>query len=434
MCGVPMIAPSYLDPINACQGRVVVGLSGGMDSVVLLHQMTLLDNIELTAIHINHQLQSEANDWARFCRQLCAVWGVPLICESVVVETAGNLEAMARQARYNAFKTHLKENDLLLLAHHQNDQIETIFLSLLRGHSPLGLKGMPLTRSVGNATLLRPLLAVSRDAIAEYAIKNGLNWVEDKSNLDANYDRNFLRWHIIPQLKQRWPDMSKNILSAWERTEDKLMALETEAQTLLAHCLRSPRLLALARFAELNGTQQVAVLRRWLLANMRASPTQKSLAEGRDAFLHASQGTSPLLAWRNIHIRRYQDTLFLFPRLYPEPDDILRFTRPRTNIRNGFISARLAKGPGIRTDQMHNIEIRFRGSSVYPGLKKLFQTHRLPGFFRDNVPLLFLADRLIAIAAMPEYGLGMIFKDAVAADQNDLLVCIEWHLGHIIAV
>lgn len=183
-----------------------VGLSGGCDSVVLLHVLCALDLIDrLQAIHVHHGLSPNADAWANFCTDYCRRLGVPLVLRPVVVDTdsGSGLEAAARAARYQVFAE--VAGDILLLAHHRGDQAETVLFNLLRGAGVTGAAGMPLERRFGEKRLLRPLLGVARGEIEAYARQAGLDWVEDESNRDTGLTRNYLRHEALVVLGQRFP-------------------------------------------------------------------------------------------------------------------------------------------------------------------------------------------------------------------------------------
>ena len=195
--------------------RVCIGLSGGLDSVMLLHVVAHLDLVaHLSAVHVHHGLSPRAEQWVQFCRDYCARLGIPLSVERVQVTGRGEgLEAAARRARYEVFAK--LPADLLLLAQHGDDQAETVLFNLLRGCGLTGAAGMPACRSLGALTLLRPLFDCRRADILAYAREHGLAWVDDESNEDRRFSRNFLRHEILPRLTERFP-VVRSLASAAE--------------------------------------------------------------------------------------------------------------------------------------------------------------------------------------------------------------------------
>ena len=195
--------------------RWVVAYSGGVDSHVLLHQLVALsvdsNTPPVLAIHINHGLQVDAAQWQQHCESVCDNLSVD--CTSIVVNVDGNggIEQSARDAHYRAFEQYLQAGDVLFQGHHLDDQAETVLMRLLNGSGPKGLGGIPAQRSLGSAILLRPLLNYSKEDILDYAQQQQLTWVEDTTNDDSRYDRNFLRNEIFPLLAQRWPSVKRNL-------------------------------------------------------------------------------------------------------------------------------------------------------------------------------------------------------------------------------
>ena len=219
-----------------------IGISGGIDSIVLLHwaikNRSQLGNngIELRAVHVNHQISSNSQKWQQHVEMVCAKWDVSLSVQSVTVDIIGQgLEQAARTARYKVFDQLLGEGDVLALAHHQEDQAETFLLRLLRGAGIHGLGAIPDNRPLGSANLWRPLLTIPKQLIIDYAKCNKLAWVEDESNRDIQYDRNFLRQKLLPLLRERWPQASKKIAQASEHAREAQALLDEYA----AHDLKN---------------------------------------------------------------------------------------------------------------------------------------------------------------------------------------------------
>lgn len=208
---------------------LAVGLSGGIDSVVLLHLLTQLRQflpIQLSAIHVHHGLSQYADQWLAFCQQLCADWSVPLQSVRVKVNAKGDgLEAAARKARYQVYAQ--SKADAVVLAHHRNDQVETFFLGGLRGGGIRALAAMPAQRILSKHSIIwRPLLSFSRQELEEYAQALGLPYIEDDSNADTTYLRNWLRLSGLPQWRQRLPNLDNQIEAAVNRLQDELALLE----------------------------------------------------------------------------------------------------------------------------------------------------------------------------------------------------------------
>lgn len=194
--------------------QILVAFSGGLDSTVLLHQLvqwrTENPGVALRAIHVHHGLSANADAWVTHCENVCQQWQVPLVVERVQLAQEGlGIEAQARQARYQAFARTLLPGEVLVTAQHLDDQCETFLLALKRGSGPAGLSAMAEVSEFAGTRLIRPLLARTRGELVQWARQYDLRWIEDESNQDDSYDRNFLRLRVVPLLQQRWPHFAE---------------------------------------------------------------------------------------------------------------------------------------------------------------------------------------------------------------------------------
>ena len=224
-----------------------IGLSGGLDSCVLLQLLAEARQAAartsplptLTAVHVDHQLSAHSPGWSRHCEALCRSLEVELVIRRVVVAAgATGPEAAAREARYAVFEELVGPGDLLLLAHHLDDQVETLFLRLMRGAGTRGLAGMPRQRRLGKGELCRPLLAFTRESLEDFATERGLAWVEDESNCDLSPDRNYLRHRVLPRLEERWPAYRASVAASIDAVADAETALAALDQASLARARR----------------------------------------------------------------------------------------------------------------------------------------------------------------------------------------------------
>jgi tRNA(Ile)-lysidine synthase len=384
---------------------VYVGFSGGLDSTVLLHAATRAPlRVPVVALHVNHGLQADADAWEVHCRAVAAELGVECVVARVQVERRGSVEAAARAARYAAFLRHLVvPGSRLLLAHHRDDQAETVLLRLLQGR---GLYGMPAARPIGAGHLLRPLLDHPRSALQAHARAAGLRWIEDPSNTDVGLDRNFVRHRVLPLARQRFPALDVALLGALEAriAEDGLL-LREPAVALDSATL--PIDLLLAR----PPAEQQAWLRLWLAARGCALPTGRALREFL-AQLHAAPDRQPRLALSRGELRRYAGRLWLVaPR--PVLAHAYAIARPgRLQLPHGRLAV-LADSAGF--EPRGPLEVRFRagGECIRSGghlrpLKALFQAAGIPPWQRACHPLLFDAEGLVAVP-------GIAVRDAESA-------------------
>jgi len=217
---------------------IIVAYSGGLDSTVLLHLLAQSNyKAQLAAVHVNHGLMPDAEKWTRFCQQTCQQLHVPIHVERVVVnkQHPQGPEAAARAARYGALLKHATKETVFLTAHHQDDQAETMLLQLFRGAGPAGLAAMPMVSAFANARLVRPLLGITRQEIRDYADNENLQWIEDQSNQDQSYSRNYLRHEVMPVIRKHWPGMSQQLArGASHQAEATELLKKLAAQDLLA--------------------------------------------------------------------------------------------------------------------------------------------------------------------------------------------------------
>jgi tRNA(Ile)-lysidine synthase len=295
-----------------------VGLSGGLDSHVLVKLMAdvcaINTEYQVRAIHIHHGLSEHANRWAEHCETMCNSLKVPLVVRRVQVEgTLGRSpEEMAREARFKAFSECLADSESLLLAHHSDDQTETILLRLFRGAGPLGLGGMSEQSRLGTNEIVRPFLSVSKEILIDYATTHNLQWIEDDSNENLRFDRNFLRHEILPRLKARWPKM----VTATNRSGALCLEAAMVAQTLAASDWidvqgSSANSLSVSRLLKLEPIRRRGVLRYWLQVQNFTLPSRDHIQRIDREILKAKAGAKPRLKIASYEISRYKDDLIV---------------------------------------------------------------------------------------------------------------------------
>lgn len=291
--------------------RVEVALSGGLDSVVLLHLLRRVAEqkpFALSAVHVHHGLSENADAWADFCADLCRRWQVPLRTVRVQLDTQGlGIEAAARQARYQAFSDGCA--DIVALAHHQNDQIETFMLGVARGGGIRALAAMPSWRALPcGKRLWRPLLNHSRAKLAAYAAANGLDYVEDESNADTSLLRNRMRLAVLPELQRSLPHFERHVLANIETLQQNLALLDEIAAADYAAVCGSGRFSA-ASWRNLSEARRMQVLQEFVRRHGLAAPTRESLREFARVLMQAQQGQ-----WRvgGETVVYYRDSLFVW--------------------------------------------------------------------------------------------------------------------------
>ncbi|MCZ6502883.1 MAG: tRNA lysidine(34) synthetase TilS [Gammaproteobacteria bacterium] len=416
--------------------RLVVALSGGADSVALLHWLVNAQTGKsIVAIHVNHGLQKESLRWQKFCEELCELLDVELKCVLVEVDSKGSIEENARRARYVAFEKFLKSGDLLLLAHHADDQVETVLLNLFRGSEAFGVRGMPGERAIGDAKLYRPLLDLSRKDILNYCQKNKLSWVEDDTNLDIGMDRNFLRHELLPKIAKRFPSAARALRGAHERDTLASQLIENIAKKDLDSALAEDGGISLHVIRGLGELRIVNMLREFLRRKKIQFPSGNLLRECVNVMLNSAKDADPLLAWATYELRRHDNFIYLLNSM-PEIDlsSVLKFNcRKPFEISGCLLSAEQVKGRGVVLDIEINLEGRFRqgGEKIQQKhlrtLKKMFQENGVPSWLRYRIPLIFEGDQLIVVPGIPAWNIDPIeAKDRQAgSDENGWVFTFE---------
>ncbi len=396
--------------------KLWLAYSGGLDSQVLLHLLWRLReqaNIAktpfplLNAIHINHQLQSPAGAWAAQCQRQCADYDIPFTLRTVDVSgRRRGIEASARDARYREFEDVLCEGDVLLLAHHLDDQAETLLLRLLRGAGVSGLAAMPIRRTLGSGELFRPLLDVQRARIEAYAKEHQLSWIEDPSNTDTHYRRNFLRQRVMPQLAEHWPDYRVGFGRAARLQAEAAQLLDEYIDADLRALTADDASLDLISLAGLPEIRQRAILRQFIIQRSGLALASAQLDTIVSQFSAARSDSQPefRLAGGSV-LRVYRQRLFCGPALQVAvaPDCEWDIGRPLVFPGVGCITAE-PEGDFVPRGAL---EIRFRqggercqlaGESHSRSLKKLLQEWQVPPWQREALPLIYCNGELAAIA------------------------------------
>lgn len=442
MPGMSELHPLALRFASAMQAlppaaTVRVGLSGGMDSVSLLallsdYQRAHNPPWQLAAIHVNHGLQSEAHEWQAFCEQLCRKLDIPLNVRKVTVSSTGSLEAAAREARYGAFSQVLTAQDVLVLAQHLDDQLETLLLRLMRGSGPTGLSGMPRSRPLGQATLFRPLLDCKRDELLAYAQANALEWKEDPSNSNIEFDRNYCRQRVLPQLAERWPGYR----DSWLKSQSLLAESNVLLTELAAADLQSIRedeggSLNLSKLQNLSQPRQRNLLRHWLGGLGVQEPGWNVLQQLSKEVIPAGNDSKAFVEFDEISLRVAGGRLQAL-RLPALPGEQGQHWNAVENGQlhlpdNGALLAALVMGQGLGRIHADALEIRYRrgGESIrLPGrptksLKKLLQEEGYAPWLRERLPLLYEGERLVCIP-----GFGPLTECAAKPDEPGIV--IDW--------
>ena len=419
--------------------HLFVGFSGGLDSKVLLHNLMREPTLagKLSAVHVHHGLSPYADEWRAHCEVFCADHSIPLIVRHVVLNKSANIEEQARIARYDAFSSLVDEQGALLLAHHADDQAETVLLQLMRGAGVDGLAAMSSIKPWLNSVILRPYLQYSRAALEAYAIKHQLNWIEDDSNQDIAFSRNYLRHQVMPLLRARWPGVVGNLA----RTATHCQQAKRNLQALAAQDCEA---LSIARLSlSLDGLQAYSsdrlanVLRTWIAKNQIRLPSTEIFNRLITQVIHARADAKGCVEWDGNVVRRYQNTLYLLKTPLCERSEAIQCSTPNHGIASlGSQKREWANFPdelpldqgeylttasaekGLHIPKGCHIEVCFRQggeSFLWHGqrkaLKKLLQQWNVPPWERDRIPLIWIDNELAAVVGFAisdkHYGVGL---------------------------
>jgi len=394
---------------------ILVAFSGGLDSTVLLYAAKKLcreSKHTLKAIHINHQIHNDSLLWSQHCESQCHVMGVEIESMTVDVKqySQHGIEGSAREARYQAFENRLTDDDVLLTAHHADDQIETVLLQLFRGAGVHGLAACASQRRLGKAILIRPFLEVSRAQIEHYAKQQQLTWLEDPSNHSLVHDRNYLRHEIMPLLHARWHNLHDVVGRVAQWQGEAAMMLDQLADADLDAALDENNQLEISQIHALDYVRKKNLLRRWIRRQQKHVPNSEILARIVYEVMHSREDAQACVQWQNNEIRKFRGKLYLLtnddqhdPSLSYEwnLNEVLNI--PALNI---ILTRQVLLDFGLNLTEIERLSVRFRrggevmrpkGRGCQKDLKTLFQEAGIEPWQRERIPLLFHNEQLIFV-------------------------------------
>ena len=371
--------------------KIVIALSGGIDSVVLLHYLKTHYSGKVRAIHINHNLSKHSQNWSNFCKELCKKEGIRFKSIDINIKNVSNIEENARKKRYLSLKSELMKKEILCTAHHQADQAETFLLQLFRGAGVAGLASMPKIKNFSDSFLYRPFLYISKKDIINYASLNQLEWVEDDSNSNTAFKRNLLRLDFLPQLESNFDGVIKNISRSANHQSEALRLLHdlaeidvTEFELIVDNKIQVMPLLKLPLRRISNVLRYFISLRGYLM------PSNKVLNE-LIAMMSAKQDAKVFLKWHLYEVRRYNNELYFFE----SGDEKIKLQCPYyDSLKN-----------------LDHFEIRFReegqrvkmkGKNHSSSLKKVLQDSNIPPWERDKLRMYYVNGSLKAMETLGE--------------------------------
>ncbi len=404
--------------LNKCESvhRIWVAYSGGVDSHALLHRIQSFESQlpEIAGVvHINHGIHSDSDSWSKHCKAVATDLSLNYIEEKVILGEGEGLEDQARRARYSVFENLLEKGDVLLMAHHQDDQAETFLLQALRGGGPKGIAAMPAVSELGLGCLLRPMLGVKRDEIINYASHHGLEWIEDSSNQDERFDRNHLRHSVMPLLEKRWPNAAGTLSRTAEHTASLVNITDELLQDELKGVTgRHGNTLSIKALLALDNTRAALLIRALCQKLIIPVPSTVHIKELLERQLLSDIDRQILVSWPGGEFRRFQDDLYILSaeRLdwsdaweydWCESGDIdipeLKLSISRVSVTGRGLHPRYFEACLQIKPRKGGERFRAVNDAHTRELKAIYQYHGIPSWERQRMPLLYADDELIAV-------------------------------------
>lgn len=427
---------ALLGRVHPRRDRLLVAFSGGLDSTVLLDAVVRWSAgraVEVRALHVDHGLHADSAAWSAHCVAFAARLRVP--CAQVrLVPTrvrGESVEAWARTARYGALRARADERTCVLTAHHADDQAETVLYRALQGAGPHGLAAVRALVPFGRACLARPLLGVSRASLAACARERGLSWIEDPSNRDPAHPRNRLRHDVLPALEQAVPGAARGLARLGAIQAELAAMLDTLADGAIDGAPRPPWRLPVAAVTALPEALRPYVLKRWLARAGFPVPGARHVREILARVVTVRPDGAPRVSWAGCELRRYDGDLWIFSCPRALPAGPLAWSPPAAlELPVGCLRTRAVTGRGLGRRALADgaVSVRWRaggerfvpaGRGVTRPLKKLFQEWRVPPWERPYVPLVYVGERLAAVA-------GRCVADGFAAAPGEPALELTW--------
>jgi len=428
---VNFLEQSFLKQKLRKNSHLLVGMSGGIDSIVLGHALSQLRTLypfELTFIYVDHQLHPESKKWATTVKRLAKKLSTEYIYEKVTIDQDLKLgtEGAARKHRYQAFQKH--QQDILVLAQHEDDQLETLLLQLARGAGSKGLSCMPEYHE--NLKIWRPLLGVSKNVINGYQQEHKLKFIEDSSNQDNKYDRNYLRNKVIPLIKKRFPQFATTSGRSVKHIADAYNYQNLINVELYENVYEGANQLNGLKLKKLSDYDIGNVIRFWLSDHQVLMPSIKVLGQIISQVKKINLESKINIKVDDMSIRSYNNSLFLINNSENSFKSVFWKDQNRIILSNNkevFIDKKVGKGLSlgklqkIHIDKPHNMNLKIKITANQPArsLKYIFQENKIPPWERENYPCVYLEDKLIAV-------IGLADSVEYAADKKEMGVSFKY--------
>jgi tRNA(Ile)-lysidine synthase len=394
----------------------LIAYSGGADSSALLHLFATSNGLigKVRAIHINHGINPKAQQWQNHCQQTCEDFGIPIVC--INVQLKDESENSCRVARYDSFKDQLKDNEILLTGHHNQDQAETVLMKLVRGSGIKGLAGIERIKRFENGWIARPLLSYSPESLKEYLKHHQLNWIEDDSNQDNEYRRNHIRNNTIPDLQHHWPKALDNIARSAANLQNSMQLLRYFTNS-------ESKSLAISKLLELPVSLRASFLYQWLADKNLPLPNKVAIEQITEDFIQAETNKNPKFKIKQYTLQRWNNRIYCL-RNIKAIDSLQEFiwvtnsdfelpNKAGTLKYNGNDSIELT----IKFNQQGQ-KLKPYNQAITKSVKNLFQEQQIPTWQRQWIPYIYHKDELVSIGF--DLGTTLEFKDKLELVLNDL--------------
>ncbi|NOI66616.1 tRNA lysidine(34) synthetase TilS [Vibrio sp. 99-8-1] len=410
-------------------GKVVLALSGGVDSRVLLHLLAHYrskhPSLICQVVHVHHGLSDNADSWSEQCAVWCEEYSFDFKVERVTLNLGNQIstEQEARVHRYQVLEKYVAEGDVLLTGQHATDQVETFLLALKRGSGPKGLSSMPVSTVFSQGHLVRPLLAISRQQVYQFAQDEKLDWLEDESNNDIKFDRNFLRHHVVPVLTERWPEIEKSVGRSAKLCAEQEQLVNELLEEKLSFCLQADKSLAIDALSQQSELARKQLIRMWLKRQSCLMPSYKQLELIWSEVAQAKKDANPTLGIASGTIRRFQHALYFVaphcdvshwtgelhwqqPLKLPDNLGELLFVSIERSQAEGTANERVEKMTLRTPSEEETVSVTFapEGLLAHPAtrthsrkLKKLYQEYGVPTWLRKRTPIIMYNDKIAMV-------------------------------------
>ncbi|XBC39330.1 MAG: tRNA lysidine(34) synthetase TilS [Buchnera aphidicola (Nurudea shiraii)] len=392
----------------------LLAYSGGIDSTFLLHQLLKIRKIrpqfQFRTIHINHQLNQYSSSWSQHCKKTCEKYNIPILIKKITINKKKiGIEAASRLQRYKTIFNEALPKEIILIAHNLDDQCETFFLSLKRGSGISGLSGMPNKRKLFNKNVIvRPMLNITRSEIKNWMIKNKIPWIEDKSNYDLSYDRNFLRQKIFPLIETKWPNFINKCAKSISILKKEKNILDSTINKKLQKCLVSKSILNIKNFNTMSPSIRNLLLRMWIKKNNFVVPSHKIITNIYYEIILSKINSQAKIQISNYEIKKYQYKLYITHTMPCIKKMILMWYFPWKNLKLpnklGYITQNKygTTLPCPKKNELVNIRFQISGKiSIHSNkkaklIKKMWKENKIASWNRNNIPLLFYNNKFIS--------------------------------------